>query len=70
MEAMLAEHPDHADAWSNLGLVRKSEGRLTAATEAFRRAIALEPRRKSNLDFFGWRAIVCPGFFGCSKEIS
>lgn len=42
-EAVLADHPDHADAWQLLGLVRHRLGDPTSADAAFRRALALDP---------------------------
>jgi hypothetical protein len=48
----LARKPDHAGAWTNLGAVLRSRGRLGPAIAAHRRAIEIEPRMttaRSNL---------------------
>lgn len=42
--AILADHPDHADALHLLGLVHFQTGDAAAATDHIRRAIAIDPR--------------------------
>lgn len=40
---MLALNPEHAEGHNNLGVVLKEQGRLDAAADAYRKAIALKP---------------------------
>lgn len=45
LEAALGQDPlRHAGAWNDLGFARLQQGRLEAATNALRRAVALDPR--------------------------
>ena len=44
LERSLALVPDQADWHSNLGIVLQSHGKLEAAIDAYRRAIAIDPR--------------------------
>ncbi len=43
LAAIVADHPTMADAWAQLGDVQARTGRLTAAVESYRRAVALNP---------------------------
>jgi tetratricopeptide (TPR) repeat protein len=40
---VLAAQPDHAEAWSNLGVALKAQGRLDEAVLAYRQAIRVKP---------------------------
>jgi len=40
---ILAVHPDHADAYSNLGVALKNQGKLDEAIAAYRKAIGIKP---------------------------
>lgn len=40
LRGLVADHPDDADAWSNLGEVCKAQAKLPEAVEALRRAMA------------------------------
>lgn len=42
-EQALAQQPDMAEAWSNLGMLHEDEGRLAQAERAYRQALAFKP---------------------------
>lgn len=42
-EAIVAQHPEHADAWLQLGLSRNAQGDFDGADLAFRRTLELAP---------------------------
>ena len=43
LEAVIAAHPDYAEAWNSLGVVYSRLGRHSDARAAFRKVIALDP---------------------------
>lgn len=53
LEQELDEHPDHADLHYRLGILRRQLGDLDGAIEAFRRALAINPRYVKALNRLG-----------------
>jgi tetratricopeptide (TPR) repeat protein len=51
---ILATHPDSIVAWTDLGNAQVQLGNLTAAEEAFRKALALDPNSRDALNNLAW----------------
>jgi glycosyltransferase involved in cell wall biosynthesis len=56
LTAHLAERPDHAGGWSDLGVIHYHDGNLTEARQYFERALATPG---------GWRTLACENFVEC-----
>ncbi len=54
LEAAIAADPGWADAWVNLGVVRRQQGDLPGAYEAYARALELEAQHASALANLAW----------------
>lgn len=53
LEAVLAAHPDYADAHNSLGVVYSRQGRHTEARAAFRRVLELDPTSAKTYENLG-----------------
>ena len=57
LEALLAAHPDYADAYNSLGVVYSRQGRHQQAEAAFRRVLELDPTSATAYENLGVDAI-------------
>lgn len=53
-EKIVADHPDHVVAWTNLGNARAELGDRAKAEEAFRKALAVDPTAADALNNLAW----------------
>jgi tetratricopeptide (TPR) repeat protein len=53
-QAILAEHPDSAIAWTNLGNARSQLGERGPAEDAFRKALTIDPGARDAMNNLAW----------------
>jgi len=57
LEALVAAHPDYADAWNSLGVVYSGQGRHQQAQQVFRRVLDLDPTSATAYENLGVDAL-------------